>query len=631
MDIKTTRPTLTQEAQAALDPKGGAFSGSQSFLSQFVIRTMAGDLKNHPQKEISITAPAATPAPASLVAPPLPKKTEPSTPGIPVPLPPATPLKISGDIKDQAKIIAEEKNKQAREQKSAEETAALQTKEKALAEKQKSAEEKNVRQQKIKDLFEQGELKITAKEFDSAVTDAQKIADDPEANWMEKWRASRLINKAQKAIRQEKLADELRKGSVSATPKISPPMPSASKPVAAPSKTAAAVSFAQITSTQPIKPQPTAAPSAPLDLPIIEETPRPVASAASFTGPAKPAAKEPELFVDIKSEPPKAPTAPSAEKSAAPAPQKSPMPAEKPIPLKMPTGLTPEMFSKKMAETEEETLDIKKVLLVALPSIAILALIVGGIWFLLKGPDQQSPAQFSQTPSPSQTASSPPPVTQTPPAVFRTDSQKIFTLKDGQEKADLEAALLQMTETEEPVGNFIQIIFKDGQGEFVSLSQITSFAGTDFFDLPTQTSAGNLKNQLDLSEASFFAYSQDRNQSSGSPFNASLSNLGRAGLAVTINATSTEELAKSLKDLEQLMLNGLSILLPGNKNNLPANAAFSDATHNGVAVRYVNLPNSELALDYAILDNKLIFATSKESMFAAIDRIFSINGQMNQP
>ncbi|MDD2753250.1 MAG: hypothetical protein PHT44_01450 [Candidatus Portnoybacteria bacterium] len=462
MDIKPTRPTLAQEAGAALDQKGSPSSGAQPFMSQFVIRTMAGDLKNHPQ---SVSGSASGSSISEI--PPAPKPPAPAITTQPQPaLKPlaATPAAQQPALKMPAQTIAEE-------------------------------------------------------------------------------------------------------------------------------------------------------PGAPAGLPVI------------------PLTKEPELFFETRPEPPKIPI------PAPPAPVEKPLASAQLIPStpvapsapakistappKIPAGLTFEA-------PEEKELDVKKILTIGLSSVAVLALIIGGIWFLLKSPAQQ-PAQISQTPTPSPSQTIAPPAAETPSAIFETDAQKIFLLKDNQEKADLQDALLQMTETEEPVGDFIHLAFKNSRGEFLSLDKVALLIGSDFFDLPTQTSAGNLKKQLNLAQSSFFAYSQSSNKNSDSPFNPSLANLGRLGLTVAASAASADELGRSLKDLEQMMLNGLGILLPSAKNNFPANPVFSDNIHSGVAIRYINLPNSDLSLDYAILNNKLIFATSKESMFAIIDRILSANEQSNQP
>lgn len=270
-------------------------------------------------------------------------------------------------------------------------------------------------------------------------------------------------------------------------------------------------------------------------------------------------------------------------------------------------------------ETKEE-IDIKKVAIVGFSSIIVLALVVGGLWFFLGQPSnplvQISPT-LSSSPEPSISTPTPPVV---PPALFPADSQKIFTLRTGQEKTDWQEALAQLARSDEPAGNFVYFLFQDSQNNFPSLEQLASSTDTDLFNLPTQSPAGPLKDQLNLNSFSFFAYSQT--QASSSPFENSPA-AGRLGLiiAVKINASSTEELSKSLKDLEQLMLPSLKVLLSDAQKVWPAKPVFLNNLYRQVAIRYINLPEPDFSLDYAILNDQLIFATSKASMYAIIDRL----------
>jgi len=620
MDIKPVKPTLSQETNAALDQKSG-FSDLPSLLSQFTIRTMDGDLKNAAAQAAAKLAAAKTVAPSTAprgkqselygVAPTpylktaLPQQVQPAIKGsnldmifppppkeiveLKTPLITAPPAPKVEDAKAQkakearklkqeqkaAKQAAKEAQKKLElENKASQAAATAAAKEAAQAAKEKILKEKKAQEQEMRGFLAQAKLKLAAKEFNAAIVDAQKIADNLQADWFAKWQAKRLINKAQKEI-----------GKKTAEPKIISIPP---------------------TIVAPPKPAPV-----PVNLPTADEVP-----------PVKPAPPTPTwLNPPVPPTPQPSKPAPTATPTPLPpAPKSAPFPTNIPAPAATPSAL-PRDDKFYGGEQPEETLDMKKIALVALTSIAVLALIVGGLWYFLQTPGQPI-TQISQSPSPRPSAASPAPII-IPAPLFTTDSQKIFALKTDQEKATIQETVAQLAQTDEPAGNFIYLLFKDAQGNWPSLAKIASSAANDLFDLPTQTSAGSLKNQLDLSSFSFFAYSQS--QPDSSPF-ISGTNLGRFGLVISIKnatSTSTQELAKSLKDLEQLMLPGLEFLLPGAKNSLPTKPIWLDSAYSDVAIRYVNLPEPSLSLDYAILNNKLIFATSKASMYAIIDRVLS--------
>ncbi|MEA2113531.1 MAG: hypothetical protein U9P63_02650 [Patescibacteria group bacterium] len=50
---------------------------------------------------------------------------------------------------------------------------------------------------------------------------------------------------------------------------------------------------------------------------------------------------------------------------------------------------------------------------------------------------------------------------------------------------------------------------------------------------------------------------------------------------------------------------------------------FQDNTYKSIAIRYINFPNPDLSVDYAIVGDKLIITTSRESMYAVIDALLA--------
>lgn len=55
----------------------------------------------------------------------------------------------------------------------------------------------------------------------------------------------------------------------------------------------------------------------------------------------------------------------------------------------------------------------------------------------------------------------------------------------------------------------------------------------------------------------------------------------------------------------------------------PAAEKFLDASYNNVDIRYKNFPNSSVSINYAIVDNRLLITTSKDSMLNLIDCVIS--------
>lgn len=88
------------------------------------------------------------------------------------------------------------------------------------------------------------------------------------------------------------------------------------------------------------------------------------------------------------------------------------------------------------------------------------------------------------------------------------------------------------------------------------------------------------------------------------------------GLVATIPPGLTPPLAPGDASLEK----AVQALLPLVIETSPAiTPAFADGVYQGVPLRFVNVSGSTKALDYAILDNTLHLATSKEGMFAGLD------------
>lgn len=97
----------------------------------------------------------------------------------------------------------------------------------------------------------------------------------------------------------------------------------------------------------------------------------------------------------------------------------------------------------------------------------------------------------------------------------------------------------------------------------------------------------------------------------------------RLGLAINLKDEQTAVTAMSAK--EKTIATDLLFLLLDN-NILIAGGIFQDNTKDGVPIRYVNFSTGgSLSIDYAFTDGQLIIATSKNTMWAILDKI----GQKN--
>lgn len=103
----------------------------------------------------------------------------------------------------------------------------------------------------------------------------------------------------------------------------------------------------------------------------------------------------------------------------------------------------------------------------------------------------------------------------------------------------------------------------------------------------------------------------------------------RLGVVFPIKAGVTqEELKNALALWEETLVADFASLILGNPR-LPENIAFASATYGGkditykatLPVRFINLPISTTALNYAVADGFLVLATSKNSLYEALDRI----------
>lgn len=75
---------------------------------------------------------------------------------------------------------------------------------------------------------------------------------------------------------------------------------------------------------------------------------------------------------------------------------------------------------------------------------------------------------------------------------------------------------------------------------------------------------------------------------------------------------------------EETIINDLEPLLLKDETPVPFTENFQDNLYQNIAIRYLNFPGPDLSIDYAIVANRLVITTSRESMYAAINALSGI-------
>lgn len=165
--------------------------------------------------------------------------------------------------------------------------------------------------------------------------------------------------------------------------------------------------------------------------------------------------------------------------------------------------------------------------------------------------------------------------------------------------------ILAKDEEENILNNILVKISSQTERKYVSLSDFISISG---INLPENIIQSAVADDLGGMNYSFFSYNQTEGK--------------RLGLIIKI--AEGVDLSADLGEWEASVpeyVDGFFIYLE-DQILLAATEEFQDNVYNNIAIRYLNFPNPDLSVDYAIVGDKLIIATSRESMYAVIDALF---------
>jgi len=259
----------------------------------------------------------------------------------------------------------------------------------------------------------------------------------------------------------------------------------------------------------------------------------------------------------------------------------------------------------------------RRLVLIIVSFIILLAL--SGWWWWQK----QAPGPIiSETPTPSQ--ASPTPLTLPSPR-FGISKQIVVALTLGQ-PATTNAQLFSDLDIAEPAPNSLsQIVFKNSEADrWADFDEVIETLEIDFFDLATQKCASTescasvpkLRDYLDTSQLAFLVL----NSASDLPA-ASSSYAWRIGLIIDLKpTTSSVAILAVLKGLEGSLVNNAGYLWLDQEITIP-DTPFQDNLYRQVLIRYQNLPEPAFSFDYAVWEDKIIVATSKNAMYAILDQL----------
>lgn len=156
--------------------------------------------------------------------------------------------------------------------------------------------------------------------------------------------------------------------------------------------------------------------------------------------------------------------------------------------------------------------------------------------------------------------------------------------------------LSQEAEKDQSVGTFKRIAILKNETEFLSLNELLEKLN---INIPPYAFA-ELENNYTL-----IIYSQN----------------GKKKLELIAKVKNSDNLNDQLGFWEQTMVNDLQGLFLIESPGTPATNEFQNNNYKNTAIRYINFPEPDLTIDYAIVNNLLILGTSKELMYKTIDKI----------
>jgi flagellar basal body-associated protein FliL len=323
--------------------------------------------------------------------------------------------------------------------------------------------------------------------------------------------------------------------------------------------------------------------TSPESLPIIKEEPKPITPtpiptptpivSPSPTPAPTPAPTPTREIKEIKKTP-----LPGTEEFIASIPPKI-IPEEiKPEQIKKPEIIKKTEIIKKI----RKPINLKKILI---PVIIVLTIIAIGIFFYWQGKTEEQQQEFPPVEQPEEP--------QISESLIPIDETKIIKVGNN-------ASLLNLLKIEagadQSNGTFKRIVPMKNEKEILSLNELIQELRIAIYPYALP----ELKDKYTL-----VLYGQN----------------GKRRLGLIIETINPANLKEQLKFWEKTMPEDLKNLFLNEMPGVPTGKEFHNNIYKEIAIRYINFPNPDLTIDYAISDNLFILSVSKESMYGIIDKL----------
>mgnify|MGYP006281242327 CR=1 FL=1 len=194
---------------------------------------------------------------------------------------------------------------------------------------------------------------------------------------------------------------------------------------------------------------------------------------------------------------------------------------------------------------------------------------------------------------------------QRPDSLISTDETRILEIQEE----NLNQLLYKVKEftKDQETNSLTRLLIKvSGNSSiyYLNLDNLTHGLGINIFNDIMWSSVAS--SEIEAGNYTLLSYSQNNNS--------------RLGLVVELTEGESK-VREMLSQWEKDMVKDLGSLLLVDDIPESATESFQDNTYKEVPIRYINFPDSDLTIDYAVVDDKLVITTSKASMFEVIDRL----------
>ena len=210
--------------------------------------------------------------------------------------------------------------------------------------------------------------------------------------------------------------------------------------------------------------------------------------------------------------------------------------------------------------------------------LIIALLIIGGVFYWInREPEPVIPDPIPEQIQPSE-------------SLIQVNETKIFDLQDS-----LFELIKEKSQNQE-IGITRRLAILKNEKEFLSLNEL--FQKLEI--TPPPYTISNLEENYTL-----VIYSQEQGKR----------------LNLVIQVKNSEILKQRMKEWESTMFNNFSKFYIDDQPGEKASEAFLIDNYKGIDIRYINLPDPDLTLNYTIRNNLLIIGTSKQAIYSIVDNL----------